>query len=25
MVYDKTKLLEMGGVHNDKIWKWKHK
>ncbi len=25
MVYDKTKLLALGGVHQDQIWKWKHK
>ena len=25
MVYDKAKLLSLGGVHQDKIWKWKHK
>jgi len=25
MIYDKEKLLALGGVHNDKIQKWKHK
>jgi hypothetical protein len=25
MVYDKAKLLELGGTHKDQIWKWKHK
>jgi len=25
MVYDKARLLELGGVHKDRIWKWKHK
>ena len=25
MVYDKEKLLALGGVHQDQIWKWKHK
>jgi NADH-quinone oxidoreductase subunit I len=25
MVYNKEKLLALGGVHNDQIWKWKHK
>src|SRR5271167_2557435 len=25
MVYDKEKLLALGGVHDDQIWKWKHK
>jgi len=25
MVYDKEKLLSLGGVHQDKIWKWKRK
>ena len=25
MVYDKEKLLKLGGVHQDKIQKWKHK
>ena len=25
MVYDKAKLLALGGVQNDQIWKWKHK
>jgi NADH-quinone oxidoreductase subunit I len=25
MVFDKQKLLELGGVHEDSIWKWKHK
>jgi hypothetical protein len=25
MVYDKAKLLELGGTHQDRIWKWKHK
>lgn len=25
MIYNKEKLLEMGGIHQDKIWKWKNK
>jgi NADH-quinone oxidoreductase subunit I len=25
MVYGKEKLLELGGVHNDRIRKWKRK
>ena len=25
MVYNKEKLLDLGGVHQDQIWKWKHK
>src|SRR5207302_8205545 len=25
MIYDKEKLLALGGVHNDKILKWSHK
>ena len=25
MIYDKAKLLALGGVHHDKIQKWKHK
>lgn len=25
MIYDKQKLLALGGVHQDKIWKWKNK
>ena len=25
MIYNKKKLLELGGVHQDKIWKWKNK
>jgi len=25
LVLDKAKLLELGGVHDDKIWKWKNK
>jgi NADH-quinone oxidoreductase subunit I len=25
MIYDKEKLLQLGGTHNDKIQKWKHK
>src|SRR6187455_2862110 len=25
MIYDKEKLLELGGVHNDQIHKWKRK
>jgi NADH-quinone oxidoreductase subunit I len=25
MIYDKEKLLAMGGTHNDQIHKWKHK
>ncbi|MBI2506509.1 MAG: NADH-quinone oxidoreductase subunit I [Candidatus Latescibacteria bacterium] len=25
LVFDKDKLLELGGVHQDQIWKWKNK
>jgi NADH-quinone oxidoreductase subunit I len=25
MIYNKEKLLSLGGVHRDQIWKWKHK
>ena len=25
MIYNKQKLLELGGTHQDKIWKWKNK
>ena len=25
MIYNKEKLLQLGGVHQDKIWKWKNK
>ena len=25
MIYNKEKLLALGGVHQDKIKKWKHK
>jgi NADH-quinone oxidoreductase subunit I len=25
MVYDKAKLLSLGGVRQDGVWKWKHK
>jgi NADH-quinone oxidoreductase subunit I len=25
MIFDKEKLLDLGGVHNDQIRKWKHK
>jgi len=25
MIYNKEKLLALGGVHQDKIWKWKNK
>jgi NADH-quinone oxidoreductase subunit I len=25
MCFEKKELLEMGGVHDDKIWKWKNK
>ena len=25
MIYDKEKLLALGGVHDDQIRKWKHK
>jgi hypothetical protein len=25
MIYNKEKLLAMGGTHNDRIQKWKHK
>ncbi len=25
MIYNKEKLLALGGVHQDKILKWKHK
>ena len=25
MVYNKEKLLALGGTHHDTIWKWKHK
>ncbi len=25
LVFDKEKLLELGGVHQDQIWKWKNK
>ena len=25
MVYNKEKLLSLGGIHQDKIWKWKNK
>ena len=25
MIYNKEKLLSLGGVHQDKIWKWKNK
>jgi NADH-quinone oxidoreductase subunit I len=25
LIYNKEKLLALGGVHQDKIWKWKHK
>ncbi len=25
MLFDKEKLLELGGVHEDSIWKWKNK
>lgn len=25
LLFDKQRLLELGGVHEDRIWKWKHK
>ena len=25
MIYNKEKLLSLGGIHQDKIWKWKNK
>jgi hypothetical protein len=25
LIYNKEKLLELGGVHQDKIKKWQHK
>ncbi|MFN7139307.1 MAG: 4Fe-4S binding protein [Limisphaerales bacterium] len=25
LIYNKEKLLSLGGVHQDRIWKWKNK